>query len=70
MVLYDVYANGDVLFSCSLTVHKEGPNTGRQFYSCSKPRGEGCSFFQWADEGSSNSRGGKYQRGTPVYMHN
>ena len=34
----------------SLTVQKEGPNKGRQFYGCPKPRGEGCNFFQWADE--------------------
>ena len=38
-----------VLFS-SLTVQKDGPNKGRQFYGCPKPRGEGCNFFQWADE--------------------
>ncbi len=31
-------------------VHKEGPNKGRPFYTCSKPRGEGCNFFQWGDE--------------------
>ena len=33
-----------------LTVRKEGPNTGRQFYSCSKPRGQGCNFYLWADD--------------------
>ncbi|KAK9765124.1 DNA topoisomerase, variant 3 [Basidiobolus ranarum] len=32
------------------TVRKEGPNTGRQFYGCSKPQGQGCDFFQWSDE--------------------
>uniref|UniRef100_A0A8C2R7E1 DNA topoisomerase n=1 Tax=Capra hircus TaxID=9925 RepID=A0A8C2R7E1_CAPHI len=31
-----------------LTVRKEGPNQGRQFYKCS---GGGCSFFLWADSG-------------------
>ncbi|KAL8600868.1 hypothetical protein ACOMHN_045006 [Nucella lapillus] len=36
-----------------LTVRKEGPNTGRQFYKCRKPQGEGCNFFLWADEQSS-----------------
>lgn len=41
----------------SLTVQKEGPNKGRQFYGCSKPRGEGCNFFQWADENSGTSSG-------------
>ncbi|XP_067928784.1 DNA topoisomerase 3-alpha-like [Watersipora subatra] len=54
--------DGDVLCACSepakrLTVRKEGPNTGREFYSCSKPREESCKFFQWADEGSSNISG-------------
>lgn len=37
---------------CSLTVQKEGPNKGRQFYGCPAPRGQGCNFFQWADEPS------------------
>lgn len=32
------------------TVSKEGPNKGRSFYCCSKPIGQGCRFFQWADE--------------------
>ena len=35
-----------------MTVNKEGANQGRQFYSCSKPREQGCGFFQWADEDS------------------
>ncbi|XP_005098681.1 DNA topoisomerase 3-alpha [Aplysia californica] len=38
-----------------LTVQKVGPNTGRQFYACSKPREQSCNFFQWADEGDGNS---------------
>eukprot|EP00929_Paragymnodinium_shiwhaense_P001924 TRINITY_DN10212_c0_g1_i1.p1 TRINITY_DN10212_c0_g1~~TRINITY_DN10212_c0_g1_i1.p1 ORF type:complete len:689 (-),score=128.77 TRINITY_DN10212_c0_g1_i1:335-2401(-) len=33
-----------------LTVRKEGPNQGRLFFKCSKPSGEQCNFFQWADE--------------------
>ena len=46
-----------------LTVRKEGPNTGRQFYKCAKPQ-DGCDFFLWADTGTNvaapapNSRGG------------
>ncbi|KAM9098574.1 DNA topoisomerase 3-alpha [Sarcophilus harrisii] len=32
------------------TVQKEGPNKGRQFHTCSKPREQQCGFFQWADE--------------------
>lgn len=38
--------------SVTFTVRKEGPNTGREFYTCSKPREQRCSFFQWADEGA------------------
>jgi len=33
-----------------LTVHKEGPNKGRQFYGCPKGMNSTCNFFQWADE--------------------
>ncbi|XP_013416438.1 DNA topoisomerase 3-alpha-like [Lingula anatina] len=51
------YSAGDGEVQCrchqsakQLTVHKEGPNKGRPFYACPKPRGEGCGFFQWADE--------------------
>lgn len=36
--------------STQLTVRKEGPNMGRIFYKCSKPQGEQCGHFQWADE--------------------
>ncbi|XP_062444554.1 DNA topoisomerase 3-alpha isoform X2 [Rhea pennata] len=32
------------------TVQKDGPNKGRQFHTCSKPRDQQCGFFQWADE--------------------
>lgn len=31
-----------------LTVQRDGPNKGRQFYKCPKPNE--CKFFQWADE--------------------
>lgn len=31
-----------------LTVRRDGPNKGRQFYKCPKP--DECKFFQWADE--------------------
>ena len=30
-----------------------GPNTGRAFFTCSKPREQKCSFFQWVDQPSS-----------------
>ncbi|KAJ2945974.1 hypothetical protein O0L34_g4893 [Tuta absoluta] len=36
-----------------ITVHKEGPNKGREFYSCPKEFNSRCKFFQWADEGGS-----------------
>ncbi|XP_008820178.1 DNA topoisomerase 3-alpha [Nannospalax galili] len=32
------------------TVQKDGPNKGRQFHTCAKPREQQCGFFQWADE--------------------
>jgi DNA topoisomerase-3 len=33
-----------------LTVQKDTPNRGRQFYACSKPQNERCNFFKWADD--------------------
>ncbi|CAI9740965.1 DNA topoisomerase 3-alpha-like isoform X1 [Octopus vulgaris] len=35
-----------------LTVRKEGPNTGRQFYKCNSNT---CDFFLWADQNSSST---------------
>uniref|UniRef100_A0A8C5EA37 DNA topoisomerase n=1 Tax=Gouania willdenowi TaxID=441366 RepID=A0A8C5EA37_GOUWI len=32
------------------TVQKDGPNKGRMFHTCGKPREQQCNFFQWADE--------------------
>ncbi|ELT93762.1 hypothetical protein CAPTEDRAFT_193082 [Capitella teleta] len=69
---------GDGSVSCQcgqegklLTVQKVGPNQGRQFYACPKPRGQGCNFFQWGDDAAAPTnytapRGGGYnasQRG-------
>ncbi|XP_061740244.1 DNA topoisomerase 3-alpha [Nerophis ophidion] len=34
------------------TVMKDGPNKGRTFHVCGKPREQQCNFFQWADENS------------------
>ncbi|XP_054464313.1 LOW QUALITY PROTEIN: DNA topoisomerase 3-alpha [Anoplopoma fimbria] len=31
-------------------VQKDGPNKGRMFHTCGKPRDQTCGFFQWADE--------------------
>ncbi|ESO84773.1 hypothetical protein LOTGIDRAFT_168441, partial [Lottia gigantea] len=42
----------------SLVVQKEGPNKGKSFYGCPKPRNEGCGFFQWADQPPGNGGGG------------
>ncbi|XP_045772031.1 DNA topoisomerase 3-alpha isoform X1 [Maniola jurtina] len=38
-----------------LTVRKEGPNKGRQFYGCPKESNARCSFFQWAGDGETNT---------------
>uniref|UniRef100_A0A3Q3FX97 DNA topoisomerase n=1 Tax=Labrus bergylta TaxID=56723 RepID=A0A3Q3FX97_9LABR len=32
------------------TVQKDGPNKGRTFHTCNKPREQQCGFFLWADE--------------------
>eukprot|EP00795_Rhopilema_esculentum_P009199 gene9199-16873_t len=40
----------------SRTVSKDGPNKGRPFYSCSKPIGQSCGFFQWGDEGDTGNQ--------------
>lgn len=40
--------------SITLTVRKEGPNMGRNFFKCSKAQGEQCNYFQWADEPPRN----------------
>lgn len=32
------------------TVMKDGPNKGRAFLTCAKPRDQQCGFFQWVDE--------------------
>ncbi|XP_052035242.1 protein ZGRF1 isoform X2 [Apodemus sylvaticus] len=31
-------------------VKKEGPNKGRLFYTCDKPKGNQCKFFKWLEE--------------------
>lgn len=46
--------NNEVVCNCGvgalqLTVRKEGPNQGRQFYKCN---GGTCNFFLWADQES------------------
>lgn len=48
-------AGGGTVCNCdqpavTRTVQKDGPNKGRQFHTCPKPREQQCGFFQWADE--------------------
>lgn len=41
-----------------LTVKKQGPNCGRQFYKCARPFGEQtCNFFLWADDSHQAAAG-------------
>ncbi|KAL0102558.1 hypothetical protein PUN28_018092 [Cardiocondyla obscurior] len=52
------YTN-DIMCNCNqparkLTVHKGGPNIGRQFYGCPKGMNSTCNFFKWADEDNDN----------------
>ena len=42
-------------FKFRLTVVKDGPNKGRPFYGCSKPRDSSCGFFMWADNASEGT---------------
>ncbi|KAK7939409.1 hypothetical protein WMY93_002735 [Mugilogobius chulae] len=46
---------GQIMCNCNeaavtRTVQKDGPNKGRTFHTCGKPREQQCGFFQWADE--------------------
>lgn len=48
-------AAGQTMCNCNdnavtRTVQKDGPNKGRMFHTCGKPRDQQCGFFQWADE--------------------
>lgn len=38
-----------------ITVIRDGPNKGRQFYSCPKGVGKGCNFFSWVSDDEENS---------------
>jgi hypothetical protein len=38
------------VFFFRLTVNKDGPNKGRQFYGCPKGMNSTCKFFKWADD--------------------
>ncbi|XP_067044937.1 DNA topoisomerase 3-alpha-like isoform X2 [Acropora muricata] len=56
--------------AASRTVSKEGPNKGRPFYCCAKPRGQGCDFFEWGDTPAGGSsfkfKGGASSKGNGV----
>lgn len=46
---------GDTMCNCNeaavtRTVQKDGPNKGRMFHTCGKPRDQQCGFFHWVDE--------------------
>ena len=47
----------------SRTVSKEGPNKGRPFYCCAKPRGQGCDFFDWGDSPVSSAASNTFKAG-------
>lgn len=47
----------------SRTVSEEGPNKGRPFYCCAKPRGQGCDFFEWGDTPESSAARNAYKTG-------
>lgn len=36
--------------SVQYVTRKPGPNLDRPFFTCAKPRGEQCGFFEWADK--------------------
>lgn len=52
---HDAGQTGQTICNCNdaavtRTVQKDGPNKGRMFHTCGKPRDQQCGFFQWADE--------------------
>ncbi|XP_029173837.1 DNA topoisomerase 3-alpha-like [Nylanderia fulva] len=54
--------NDTIMCQCNqparkLTVQKDGPNKGRQFYGCPKGMNSTCKFFKWADENDIDNRG-------------
>ncbi|KAK0095713.1 hypothetical protein PV326_007620 [Microctonus aethiopoides] len=55
--------NDEVACNCGqpakkLTVRKDGPNKGRQFYACPQGPSSPCTFFQWADADSTSTNHG------------
>ncbi|KAM4634885.1 DNA topoisomerase 3-alpha [Polymixia lowei] len=59
---------GETMCNCNepavmRTVQKDGPNKGRVFYTCGRPREQQCRFFQWADENVPPAGSGGYGGG-------
>ena len=42
---------------CRIATAQTEANRGRQFYTCSRPQGEQCDFFQWVDGMEGNLNG-------------
>ena len=68
----DARGSNPITCNCGLdavqkTVQKDGPNKGKLFHTCSKPRDEQCGYFEWCEGASTSSRGrgrgGRQQRG-------
>ncbi|XP_064405762.1 DNA topoisomerase 3-alpha-like isoform X2 [Halichondria panicea] len=68
----DARGSNPITCNCGLdavqkTVQKDGPNKGKLFHTCSKPRDEQCGYFEWCKGASTSSRGrgrgGRQQRG-------
>nr|XP_014430730.1 DNA topoisomerase 3-alpha isoform X1 [Pelodiscus sinensis] len=62
---FDSGGGGGAICKCNQpaitrTVQKEGPNKGRQFHTCPKPREQQCGFFQWADENVAPGAAGAF----------
>lgn len=49
-IIRNVLCSGHKKAAKKNQVHKNNENKGRIFYSCSQPRAQQCSFFQWADD--------------------
>lgn len=50
-------------------VRKEGPNHGRAFFACSRPRETQCDFFAWCDSFSDKGAGGESPPSASSLMH-
>lgn len=66
--------NYNILYFIRLTVTRDTPNKGRQFYGCTKPIStpDRCTFFLWADDqpGSSGPPPPSQFNNRPNYQNN